>query len=322
MFQSALATDPAFQLLKSCFSEGNVSAAATPPRLCLTPIELPFLSALDLEISRPSFAPVIALARGLELLRVINEQRQSTVGSLHKATGLDKATIVRMLETLEHEGYVLRCEEPKAYLPTGRSLLLSQGYDRHVWTGNVAEPILNEFRRQIQWPSDVAVFDHDAMIVAHTTRQHGALMISRRPGFRFPLLGTSLGRAYLAFCTEADCERIVTRLADDPEPSNELARHPRRFARMLSEIRQTGFAVMDDAYSRSVFAGSVWAFGVPVMSHGTLFASMNIMLLRGAVSREEGIRQYLSPLRESAAKIAEALNAHLRTRASLHVANH
>jgi IclR family transcriptional regulator, mhp operon transcriptional activator len=55
-----------------------------------------------------SFRPVIALSRGLEVLRVINQERQSTVGSLHKATGLNKATIVRMLETLEHEGYVVR----------------------------------------------------------------------------------------------------------------------------------------------------------------------------------------------------------------------
>jgi hypothetical protein len=43
--------------------------------------------------------PVIALSRGLEVLRVINQERHSTVGSLHKATGLNKATIVRMLET-------------------------------------------------------------------------------------------------------------------------------------------------------------------------------------------------------------------------------
>ena len=52
------------------------------------------------------FKPVIALTRGLEILRVVNDEGRSTVRSLHKATGLDKATIVRMLQTLEHEGYI------------------------------------------------------------------------------------------------------------------------------------------------------------------------------------------------------------------------
>src|SRR3546814_6283394 len=94
----------------------------------------------------PSFKPVVARTRGLEVLRAVNRDRPATVGSIHKATGLDKATVVRMLETLEHAGYIMRDGERAAYAPTGRSLLLSQGYDRHLWVGSVAEPILQEVR--------------------------------------------------------------------------------------------------------------------------------------------------------------------------------
>src|SRR4051794_36391304 len=140
-----------------------------------------------------SFRPVIALSRGLEVLRVINQERQSTVGSLHKATGLNKSTIVRMLETLEHEGYVVRRTEPASYAPTGRALLLSAGYDEPTWIGGIAEPILNKFRKQIHWPSDIAVLDQESMVIAHTTRVDGSLLFSRPPGFRFPVLGTSMG---------------------------------------------------------------------------------------------------------------------------------
>jgi IclR family mhp operon transcriptional activator len=271
------------------------------------------------ESALPSFAPVIALARGLEILRVINAERQSTVGSLHKSTGLDKATIVRMLETLEHEGYVMRCEEPTVYVPTGRSLLLSQGYDKYLWIGRVAEPLLNDFRKQIQWPSDIAVFDDDAMIVAHTTRQPGSLLFSRQPGFRFPLLGTSMGRVYLAFVSDAERQRIVSRLADSPEPWNDLARNRRRLDKVMADIRESGYAVMDDHYSRQVFSGTVWAFGVPVMIGATVFASMNVMMLRKAVSREDGLCQFLAPLQQAAARIADVLKANLDTSASLHV---
>ena len=117
-----------------------------------------------------SFRPVIALSRGLEVLRAINQERQSTVGSLHKATGLNKATIVRMLETLEHEGYVVRRTEPASYAPTGRALLLSAGYDEPTWIGGIAEPILNKFRKQIHWPSDIAVLDQSF----HGHRPHDA----------------------------------------------------------------------------------------------------------------------------------------------------
>src|SRR4051812_44246585 len=135
-----------------------------------------------------SFRPVIALSRGLEVLRVINQERQSTVGSLHKATGLNKSTIVRMLETLEHEGYVVRRTEPASYAPTGRALLLSAGYDEPTWIGGIAEPILNKFRKQIHWPSDIAVLDQESMVIAHTTRVDGSLLFSRPRVFAFPSL--------------------------------------------------------------------------------------------------------------------------------------
>ena len=40
-----------------------------------------------------SSRPSSRLSRGLEVLRVINQERQSTVGWLHKATGLNKSTM-------------------------------------------------------------------------------------------------------------------------------------------------------------------------------------------------------------------------------------
>jgi IclR family mhp operon transcriptional activator len=257
----------------------------------------------------PSFKPVIALSRGLEVLRVINEERQATVRSLHKATGLDKATIVRMLETLEHEGYVMRDADRAVYAPTGRSLLLSQGYDQHLWIGSVAEPILQEFRRQIGWPSDIALFDHDAMVVAQTTREPGPMLLVRRPGFRFPVLTTSMGRAYLAFCSAEQQEKISAVLATIPGHSTDLARHPRLLSKLIEETRERGFALMDETYSSEVFNGNMWAIGVPVKDDNQVFASINIIMLKSAVSYEDGIRQFVGPLQTTATHIAEALSA-------------
>lgn len=255
----------------------------------------------------PSYKPVIALARGLEILRAINEERQATVRSLHKSTGLDKATIVRMLETLEHEGYVMRDAERAIYAPTGGCLLLSQGYDQHLWVGTVAEPILQEFRKEIGWPSDLALFDGDAMIVAQTTRDAGSLMVSRKPGYRYPILATSAGRAYLAFCSEEERIRIIESLAKVPGDWNALAKQPKKLRQILTETRERGYALSDDKYTGQVFEGKVWAIAVPIKNEQRIFASINLIMLRSAVTREEGIRKFLAPLQRVAAQIADAL---------------
>lgn len=256
----------------------------------------------------PSFKPVIALTRGLDVLRVVNHDRLATVGSIHKATGLDKATIVRMLETLEHEGYIMRDAERAAYAPTGRTLLLSHGYNRHLWVGSVADPILQEVREQVGWPVDIALFDRDAMIISQTAQERGSvLFVRRRPGFRIPVLTTSLGRAYLAFCGEAERAAVVARLAEVPGPSTELARRPDELAGLLAEIQARGYALTDPGYSHEMFDDKVWAIGVPVRTDAKVFAAMNVMLLHSAVPEKAGIAQFLEPLQRTAARIAAAL---------------
>ncbi|EJW11045.1 Transcriptional regulator, IclR family [Rhodovulum sp. PH10] len=256
----------------------------------------------------PSFKPVVALSRGLAILRVVNEAGQATVRGIHRDTGLDKATIVRMLETLEHEGYVMRDPERALYAPTGRTLQLSHGYDQHLWVGAVAEPILGAFRARIGWPSDVAICDLDAMVVVRTSRgQQGPLSFNRKAGYRASLLMTSLGRAYLAFCPADERERIVARLAAQSDPFNDLARHPRKLAALLDEVRRTGFALMDDAYSSREYGGLVWAFGVPVKHGETVFAAINVMMLKTAVTHDEAREKFLPPLREAADRLADAL---------------
>lgn len=259
----------------------------------------------------PSFKPVAALTRGLDVLRAVNELRDASVAALHKETGLDKATIVRMLETLEHEGYVTRNPSNTGYITTGRTLQLSRGYDLHHRIALLCEPILAEFRQTIGWPSDVALFDHDAMIVVQTSRESGPLFFNRRPGFRAPILETSIGRAYLAFCADSERDRIIERLRSRIDPRDALAHNPQRLESILAEVRERGFACMDDSYSNREYSGQLWAMAVPVRDEGGILAALNIMMLRSAVTPEAAQERFLGMLTEVAKRLAVSLRGNV-----------
>lgn len=254
-----------------------------------------------------SFKPVEAVSRALRVLRVVNEEPMTSVASIHRVTGLDKATIVRMLETLEHEGYVVRDPERRTYVVTARTLLLSQGYDKPRWIGTIAEPTLSRFRNAIGWPSDIALFDQDAMVVIQTSRGQGPLSFNRQPGFRSPVLVTSIGLAYLAFCPSEERLRIIAHLAENPDPWNDLAREPEQLHLILEKVREQGFATMSEAYTDSVFSGSVWAIGVPIRKDDKLFATMNVMMLKSAVTLDDARKNLVGPLQAAADEIAEGL---------------
>src|SRR5690606_30801062 len=78
--------------------------------------------------TKASFPPVGAVQRGLEILRSVSRRQIATVTEIHRDTGVPKPTIVRMLETLIHDGYVLRDRMCGGYRITRKTGELHSGY--------------------------------------------------------------------------------------------------------------------------------------------------------------------------------------------------
>lgn len=255
----------------------------------------------------PSYKPVTAVLRGLEVLHVVNRTMPATVKEIHYETGFDKATIVRMLETLIHAGYVTRDAATGSYRVTGRVLQLSTGFSAHDRASEICAPILARFRRTVGWPSDFAVRDAESMIVVQTSRAEGPMFFNRRPGFRAPILTTSLGKAYLAHCPAKERADIIALLETGPGDAKTAL--PRHLDDKLAGIRAAGFATMDDSYSQSQYNGSITAIAVPVFEGDALRGAVNIMLLRDAVTPEEAVERYLPGLLDTAAQIGAAFQS-------------
>lgn len=257
----------------------------------------------------PSFEPVTAVLRAFDCLLVVNRCRKASVSAIAAETGLNRSTVVRMLETLISAGFVVRDRDHAIYLPTGRTLDLSSGYQRHEEMALIAAPVLAGLRQRLKWPSDVAVFDGDAMVVAQTSRGPGRLDFNRRPGYRAPLLGSSIGLAYFAFCSEAERARSLTALKAAPEPWNTPARNAATLRRLLSGLRRRGYATMHPAYGSTAYDGTASAVGVPILLDRVAVGSLNVMYLRDTIDEASAVASFVAPLREAAVSIALALDA-------------
>lgn len=257
-----------------------------------------------------SYKPVTAALRVLDVLAAVNGANgRATVGETHRLTGIDKATIVRMLETLQHAGYIMRNEATASYQVTGKTLLLSNSYDRHSVVASLIADDLAAFRREIGWPSDVAILDNDAMLVIKSSREGAPITFSRPPGYRAPILGTSLGLAYVAFCPDEERADIIRRLAEDSRTSNEILLAPEKLAAKLDSVRRLGYATMDEKYSRLVYDGKIYSIGVPIMFGKRVFATMNVIYLLSALTPAQAAERILLPLQSVAEKMARTLAA-------------
>ena len=257
-----------------------------------------------------SYKPVTAALRSLEVLATVNSlYGRGTVGDIHHQTGINKSTVVRMLETLIAAGYVVRNAEELTYAVTGKTLSLSASFDRHKTIINIIAPLLQDFRQTIGWPSDVALFDHHEMLVVESSRLAGPLSFNRSPGFSAPVLGTSLGLAYLAFCPEET--RMAFLASVDPEdgPWNTLANNPIQLETILKTVRECGYATMQPQYSAQEYNGRIDSVGVPIMDGQTVLAAVNVIYLKQTLSFETVLESVVPKLKKVAAEMGQALAA-------------
>jgi IclR family mhp operon transcriptional activator len=256
----------------------------------------------------PSYRPVTATLRGLEVLSATSRLgSRATLAEIHRLTELDKSTILRMLETLEHAGFVVRDDDRRSWQVTGKTLQLSAGYDRHRAVGTIVAPALAAFRTKVGWPSDVALFDHDSMLVVETSSEPGPMFLNRQPGYRAPVLATSIGLSYLAHCPAGEREAFLARVADDPAPWNALARDPNRAEELFAEIRARGYAEMTASYSTREYDGLISSIGVPIMRDGRVYGAMNTLYLLNALTPARAVAVLLGPLHATADRLAADL---------------
>jgi IclR family mhp operon transcriptional activator len=250
---------------------------------------------------------VNALHRGLLILRALNDGH-AQLRAISAATKLPKSTTARMLETLVADGYVAQ-DGQKGYHVTARVLTLSRGYNANEFLLKAAQPVLEGLRQQQIWPSDLAVFDQDAMVVLDTGRDPGTLSLNRTVGSRLPVLVTSLGRAFLGFATPELVERTLSRLVRSSEPFDAPAKNAATVRRLLAQVRRQGYATGDREYQRTTRT-----LAVPIMVNSTPVASLNIMVVPSAMSMEQLVKSLLPALGAAAKTIGATLSQTSRGR--------
>ncbi|RRH68375.1 IclR family transcriptional regulator [Falsigemmobacter faecalis] len=243
----------------------------------------------------PSYEPINALVRGLTVLEVMSTQEAFSVKELHARTGMPKPSLIRILETLIATGYISASGDPLRYRLSPRCLLLSSGVNRVSVLVDRITPLLSRFQSEIRWPSDVAVFDRDAMVIAATTRRPGMLSINRQVGSRVPVATTGVGRAYLAFLPEPQ-------LMESLQTLRELTATPadvNGFMDILAQVRVRGYSVSDQEHHPRVRT-----IAAPIFDEGGVVAAINIIALSEVITIAELEDQYGSQLTELAKEMS------------------
>lgn len=195
-----------------------------------------------------AYKPVNALLRGLRVLEAVNANGPVGLTAVQRATGLPKATALRLLETLRSVGYLDYETGAQTYQVSLRALALSNKFNKDDHLLRAAAPVMEHLREQLGWPSDLAVFQFDKMVIVDTNRQPGMLSANRTIGSRVPMLASATGRAYLSYTTDEQRQLILSRLRGSTDPYEKVACEPKEVERIIRETRRCGYAISDREY--------------------------------------------------------------------------
>lgn len=249
---------------------------------------------------------VEAASRTLLLLEELNRHRVTSIDSLHKATGLPKSTVVRLMKSLCAMGYAANDRRQGGYTVASRVKSLSNGFHGDPLVVEAARPWAISFTEQYHWPIAIAVLDRTSVVVRFSTIPdspvspfHGTV------NMHLSLLGRALGRAYLAFCPVSERSMLLDMLTRSREPEDQLATERNRALSLLAAIRKQGFAERD----QMVEPRSSGTIAVPIIVNRRVLATVGMTYFMSALDRAVIVRRYVPLVKALADNIAASVSS-------------
>ena len=258
--------------------------------------------------------PIQALERGLQVLAVLREMRAASLHDLYRGTGIPKPTLTRILYTLYRQGLVWQRMADGAFLPS--HIMLQRGrLDDTAWLVEIASPVLEKLCARVMWPSVLSVprLDHMEVVETNSPRAHFDELPAGPIGFRANILRSASGRAYLAFCPDAEREAVLRRLRDRDVTGHELARDVAAVRRMVTATRRRGYSVRSPDFgghyskTRREADDGRNSIAMPVRSDGHVLGCINLTWRRKALTLTQVVDSYASDLRMAVTTIADRL---------------
>jgi len=229
-----------------------------------------------------------SLERGLAILRAFRPGSTLLAnGELAERTGLARATVSRLTQTLVAGGFLQHDAAARAYRLAAPVLSLAYAMRQGSDVLAAALPLMREIAERQRINVGLAAADGEEMVYLESVRRHrGSAFRHVTAGSRIPMELTSLGRAHLATLPKGELEKLLAQFR---------ARRGAQWPGLRREIRAAMASVRRDGYCRASWQPGVIALAAPLALPRQAGYVMNISLSTQQMNEAE-IRSSLVPL--------------------------
>lgn len=240
------------------------------------------------------------LARGLRILTQFNEEATSlSLGDLAGRTGLDKATTLRLVNTLHSLGFLERSPTTRRYRPglgvlrLGHAALAASSLHDH------ALPRLEELAAATGETVNMGVLVGDSVLYIERLKRAELVTANIQVGSTLPAYCTSMGKMLLATAGPAAASILDIGRFESLGPNTIV--DSKALAVELRKIRSRGWASQDEEV-----APGLLSLAAPIRDEtSTVIAAINVAVPSSRFSMRKLVHDFLPLVMDCAKAISE-----------------
>lgn len=191
---------------------------------------------------------VEALAQGLSVLKAFDSERSAlTLSEIASKLGWGRTKPFRFLHTLEKLGYLTRDESGRAFRLTSLSMQLGFAYLNRIPFLERAQPVLDRLRTEVGASVHMGLLEGKELIYVAQARMEQPTAINIHVGSRLPAYATSIGRALLAYKSDAELDDIIGTGPLSTWTQKSIV-DPLELRRSLTIARERGYVFSDEEF--------------------------------------------------------------------------
>jgi IclR family pca regulon transcriptional regulator len=251
------------------------------------------------QVGNPDF--VLSLARGLRVIESFAGYKDGrSIAEVSQSTGLSRASIRRILLTLELHGYVERSRQ--VFRLKAQILRLGFSFLSASSVVEAAQPVLERVTESLHESSSMSMLDDGEIVYVARSAASRVLAAGLSVGSRLPAYCTSMGRVLLASLSDADLDAYFCTLKPKAYTSKTIVKIA-ALKKAVLDARQRGYAIVNEELEvglRSV--------AVPVFSRShRVVAAINIGTHVSRADHHTLVKTFLPVLKEGARILREIL---------------
>ena len=218
-----------------------------------------------------------SVRKAIMLLRATADDRNANVSSLSRAAGLPRATALRMIQTLEQEGFLLRIPGDDRVLLGPELLRLARNTDEQLLLREVSRPIIGDLVATVRETVTLSVVAPDGGLdLVSQVDAPAQLRPQSWVGQRFPLHASASGKVLLATYDDERLERFLAEPLARFTPSTITTAEA--LCTELERVREQRYAVVRDEEEEGLS-------GISAGIHGPAGELLGVLTLGGPTQR-------------------------------------